>query len=90
MEELLRQSVVLKGLQLGRVVDVILDREGGGVVGFEVRCADGRHRFLPQATARRVDSTLEIDTPLALLDSDQLAFYRRRGVTLRTREEPAA
>jgi hypothetical protein len=90
VEELLQLSVVVKGLQIGRVIDVILRREGGAVIGFEVRCEDGRHRFLPRAAARQRDSRIEIDTPLALLDSEQLAFYRGRGTTLRTREEPAA
>jgi hypothetical protein len=69
---------------------VILDRENGDVIGFEVRCEDGRHRFLPRAAATSRDSIVAVDSPLALLDSDELAFYRRRGVTLRGREEPAA
>ena len=90
MKELLERTVVVKGLRIGRVIDVILDSEGRGVIGFEVRCDDGRHRFLPDAAATRGDSAIEITTPLALLDAEQLAFYRRRGVTLRTREEPAA
>ncbi len=90
MEELLERTVVIKGLQVGRVVDVILDREGGGVIGFEVRCEDGRHRFLPQAAATSHDLVIEIDSPFALLDTDQLEFYRRRGATLRTRQDPAA
>jgi sporulation protein YlmC with PRC-barrel domain len=90
MERLLELTVVLKGIQVGRVVDVILEPKAGGVIGFEVRCEDGRHRFLPQAAATRQDSAIEIESPLALLDTDQLEFYRRRGVSLRTREEPAA
>jgi sporulation protein YlmC with PRC-barrel domain len=90
MERLLELTVVMKGIQVGRVVDVILEPKAGGVIGFEVRCGDGRHRFLPQAAAIREDSAIEIESPLALLDTDQLEFYRRRGATLRTREEPAA
>jgi hypothetical protein len=90
MERLLELIVVMKGIQVGRVVDVILEPEAGGIIGFEVRCEDGRHRFLPQAAAIRDDSAIEIESPLALLDTDQLEFYRRRGATLRTREEPAA
>lgn len=90
MEELLERTVVIKGLRIGRVVDVILDRENRGVIGFEVRCADGRHRFLPQAAATEHDSVIEIESPFALLDTDQLEFYQRRGATLRTREDPAA
>jgi sporulation protein YlmC with PRC-barrel domain len=90
MERLLELTVVVNGIQVGRVVDVILEPNAGGVIGFEVRCEDGRHRFLPQAAAIRQDSAIEIKSSLALLDTDQLEFYRRRGTTLRTREEPAA
>jgi hypothetical protein len=60
------------------------------VIGFEVRCEDGRHRFLPQAAATAHDLVIEINSPFALLDTDQLEFYRRRGTTLRTREDSAA
>jgi hypothetical protein len=90
MEEWLWQSVVMKGVQVGRVIDVILERENNGVIGFQVRCEDGRHRFLPRAAATSDGAAIEIDSPLALLDDDQLDFYRQRGVTLRSREEPAA
>lgn len=90
MDEWLWQNVVMKGIQVGRVVDVILEREKHGVIGFEVRCEDGRHRFLPRAAATSDGTAIEIESPLALLDADQLDFYRRRGVSLRRREEPAA
>jgi hypothetical protein len=89
MQDLLEQTVVMKGLQIGRVVDVIFGADGE-LIGFEVRCEDRQHRFLPSAAATRVDGTIAIDSPFALLDADQLEFYRRRGKTLRTREEPAA
>lgn len=90
MDEWLWLSVEMNGITVGRVVDVILDRETEKVIGFEVRCEDGKHRFLPGAAASRADATIVIHSPFALLDSDQLDFYRRRGVTLRTKEEPAA
>lgn len=90
MDELLERTVVMNGIQIGRVVDVILDREHGDVIGFEVRCEDGRHRFLPRAAASSRDSIVAVESPFALLDSEQLDFYRRRGATLRGREEPAA
>jgi sporulation protein YlmC with PRC-barrel domain len=91
MEKLLERAVVMNGIRIGRVVDVILDRVDGDVVGYEVRCEDGRHRFLPRAVGTISEgSTIEIDSSLALLDSGELEFYRRRGATLRTREEPAA
>jgi sporulation protein YlmC with PRC-barrel domain len=90
MEELLEQTVVMKGIRIGRVVDVILGARDGEIIGFEVHCKDGQHRFLPSAAATREDRTIVIHSPFALLDADQLEFYRRRGRTLRTREEPAA
>jgi sporulation protein YlmC with PRC-barrel domain len=91
MSELLEATVVFKGVRIGRIVDVILDRAGGEVVGFEVRCGDRRHRFLPRAAVTIADdSTVEIGSPFALLDAGELEFYRERGVTLRRREEPAA
>ena len=90
MEELLWQNVAMNGITVGRVVDLILDREHGDVIGFEVRCEDGRHRYLPRAAARIEGDSVSIDSPLALLDSEQLDFYRRRGVAVRGREEPAA
>jgi hypothetical protein len=90
VEELLRQSVLLRGIEVGRVVDVILEPEHHAVIGYEVRCKDGRHRFLPRAAATNDGGHIEIDSPFGLLDTDQLDFYRSRGLTLRTRKEPAA
>jgi sporulation protein YlmC with PRC-barrel domain len=90
MKHLLQQSVKLRGMQVGRVVDVIFDPESERVVGYEVRCRDQRHRFLPAAAASEVDGSIAIDSPFALLDTDELDFYRRRGKTLRTRRESAA
>ena len=90
MERLLERPVVMRGLRVGRVVDVILEPHSRSVIGFEVRCKDGRHRFLPRAAATDHNATIEIESPFALLDTDQLEFYRRRGTTLRTRQDPAA
>ena len=90
VKDWLWRSVEMNGITVGRVVDVILEREKLDVIGFEVRCEDGRQRFLPRAAAATDGSVIAIDSPLALLDTDQLEFYRRRGVTLRSPEEPAA
>lgn len=85
MQELLQRTVRLHGLQVGHVVDVILDSSEMKPMGLEVRCEDGLHRFLPMAAASEAGNEIVIDSPFALLDGDQLAFYRERGVTLRTR-----
>jgi hypothetical protein len=90
MQEWLQRTVRLHGIQVGNVVDVILDRDGGTPVGLEVRCEDGQHRFLPVAAATFSDGQVVIDSPFALLDGDQLAVYRERGFPLRGRREPAA
>lgn len=90
MEELLARQVVMNGIKVGRVVDVLLGADGETVVGLEVRCEDGRHRFLPQALAADRDGAIAIDSPFALLDTEELDFYRDRGRTLRARRESAA
>jgi PRC-barrel domain len=90
MEAWLWQPVETNGIPVGRIIDVICDAESGNVVGFEVRCEDRQHRFLPRSAAREGASGIEIDSTLALLDTEQLDFYRRRGVSLRPGEEPAA
>jgi sporulation protein YlmC with PRC-barrel domain len=90
MEELLAKTVVMNGIRVGRVVDVLFGSDGETVIGLEVRCEDGRHRFLPKAAADERDGAIEIYSPFAILDSDQLDFYREQGRTLRSRREPAA
>ena len=90
MDNFLQRPVVLHGVRIGRVVDVILAAEQERPIGFEIRCDDGRHRFLPAAAAVERESVLEIESPFSLLDPEQLEFYRERGLTLRTRSEPAA
>ena len=89
MEKLLQRPVDLHGVRIGHVVDVILDRSEERPIGLEVRCLDGRHRFLPMAAASPVADAIVIDSPFALLDSEQLAFYRERGIALRGGESAA-
>ena len=90
MKELLQQVVRLHGVRVGQVVDVILDSASGEPIGLEIRCEDGQRRFLPMAAASKSGNEVLIDSPFALLDGDELEFYRERGVTLRGRREPAA
>jgi hypothetical protein len=90
VEQLLERPVSLHGVRVGYVVDVILDAPEGPPMGLEVRCLDGRHRFLPMAAATPAGPEVVIDSPFALLESDELDFYRSRGVSLRRGRESAA
>ena len=82
--EVLNKRVVTSGIELGRVVDVILDEAGERPVGFDILCGDGEHRFLPFPTARIDGDHVEVDSPLVLLEREQLEFYKERGRALRS------
>ena len=82
--EVLNKRVLTSGIELGRVVDVILDEAGERPVGFDVLCGDGSHRFLPFPTARLAGDHVEVDSSLMLLEREQLEFYKARGRALRS------
>ncbi len=86
-QELLQRPVRLRGIQLGRAVDLILDAAGERVLGFDVLCGDGAHRFLPIAVAEARPGELFVRSSLTLLDPGELEFYRERGTTLRRLRE---
>ncbi len=73
---LLGLRVVHLGIELGRVVGRV-DGADGVVLAYEVRCGDGQVRLLPARAALVGDDEVVIASPLALLDDDQAAFYRR-------------
>jgi hypothetical protein len=75
--DVLALPVRMDGIGLGRTVDLIVDVGVRRVVGFEVRCGDDVHRFLPLAAARVHEDRVAVGSPLTLLD--ELAFYRARG-----------
>jgi hypothetical protein len=81
--EALNKRVMTGGIELGRVVDLILDETRERPVGFDVLCGDGSHRFLPFPTARLEGEHVEVDSPLMLLEREQLEFYREHGRPLR-------
>ena len=82
--ELLNKRVVTSGIALGRVVDVILDETGDRTIGLDVRCKDGVHRYLPIATVDLNGDEVVVESPLVLLETDQLDFYRTHGRALRS------
>jgi hypothetical protein len=79
--ELLRARVRLHGIQLGRPVDVVLDRDHRRALGFEVHCGDDARRFLPFSVVAISSDTLSITSSLLLLDRSELRFYTDRGAT---------
>jgi hypothetical protein len=90
-DDVLRRPVRVRGIELGRTVDLILDRSMGRVVGLEVRCGDGVHRFLPATAAEPFPDRIVVRSSLALLNEGELDFCLRHGTSLTTlrREDPA-
>ena len=82
-EALLRLPVRVRGIAVGRAVDVILDIEGRRVVGLDVLCKDETHRFLPLSAASLSPDEIAVASALTLLSADELAFYRRQAQSLR-------
>jgi hypothetical protein len=81
-DDLLALPIRLHGIELGRPVDLLLDRDGLRAVGLDVLCRDQVHRFLPLTTASVSPDGLHILSPLVLLEEDQLDFYRSRAFAL--------
>jgi hypothetical protein len=80
-ERLLRLPVRVRGIELGRPVDLVLDREHTRALGFEVLCGDEERRFLPLAVATLREDELQVRSSLSLLGGPELAFYTKRGST---------
>lgn len=76
--ELLGLRLRLHGIQLGQPADLLLDRESLRVVGLDIACGDGAHRYLPLPVAVVKEEELAISSPLVLLEEDELSFYRTR------------
>jgi hypothetical protein len=82
-EELLKLPVRIGGVRLGRAVDLIVAFDADRALGFDILCGDGAHRFLPFPVATLEADAIKIDSPLVLLDFDQVGFYRDQATTLR-------
>jgi hypothetical protein len=80
-ESLLGLPVRLRGIRLGRPVDLLLDPAEWRVLGFDVRCGDGTSRFLAWTTVRLGEEALDVDSALLLLED--VDFYRTRARSLR-------
>jgi hypothetical protein len=81
-EEVLRLPVRLRGIQLGRPADLILDLDLERVLGFDVLCGDEVHRFLPLAAAELREQEIAVSSALTMLEEAELAFYRARAASL--------
>jgi hypothetical protein len=78
----LQLPVRLRGIQLGRPVDLLLDRDGWNVLGFVVLCGDDSRRFLPYAAAQVQTAEIAVGSALMLLED--AGFYEKRGVSFRS------
>jgi hypothetical protein len=71
------------GIELGRPVDLLIDRNRPRAVGFDVLCGDEAHRFLPFVVATFRDDAIEIDSPSCCSTSP-------RSTSTVTRQRPCA
>jgi hypothetical protein len=75
-DELLRLPVRLRGIHLGRPVDLLMHPTEPRALGLDVLCGDETHRFLPFSAATVGDKAFEVESPFVLLDLPQGSFYR--------------
>lgn len=78
--ELLRLPVCVNDVELGRPTDLLVDLDRLRVVGVDVHCDEGGHRFLPLAAAELSAEQINATSSLALLDES--AYYRKHGASL--------
>jgi len=74
--------VQLRGIQLGRPIDLLLDLDHWNVLGFVVRCGDESRRFLPLAASQVQDGEIAVGSALMLLED--VGFYEERAVSFRS------
>ena len=78
----LQLPVRLRGIQLGRPTDLLLDIDDWHALGFVVRCRDESVRFLPYGASQPGDHEIEVQSALMLLED--VAFYTERSVSFRS------
>jgi hypothetical protein len=78
----LQLPVRLRGIQLGRPIDLLLDLDAWKVLGFVVLCGDESRRFLPFAAAVVDEQQIAVGSALMLLED--AGFYEQRGVSFRS------
>lgn len=79
--ELLQLPVQLRGIRLGRPIDVLLDTAEWRALGFVLLCGDESRRFLVFAATDLQDDAIEVRSALVLLED--VEFYSGRSRSLR-------
>jgi hypothetical protein len=77
--DLLALPVRMHGIHLGRPVQALVDSRDDRLLGLELVCGDGAHRFLPFAVVRVGTREIEVSSALALIDERDLDYYRRHS-----------
>jgi hypothetical protein len=72
----------MRGIQLGRPVDILLDPAVWRVLGFVVLCGDESRRFLPYAACQVQPTEIAVASALMLLED--AGFYVERGTSFRS------
>ena len=78
----LQLPVRMRGIQLGRPVDILLDLHTWHVLGFVVLCGDESRRFLPYAACQAQPTEIAVGSALMLLED--VGFYEERGTSFRS------
>jgi hypothetical protein len=79
-EGLLHRPVCFRDIELGRVVDVILDTSLRRILGLDILCGDRERRFLPYGACQIDEGVVGVESALVL--SDEVDFYRSHGRAL--------
>jgi hypothetical protein len=74
--------VQLRGILLGRPIDILLDLDHWNVLGFVVLCGDESRRFLPLAASQVLEGEIAVGSALMLLED--VGFYEARSVSFRS------
>jgi hypothetical protein len=61
-----------RDIRLGVAVDVLLDGLVRRLVGLDVLCGDGAHRFLPFPACDVLEAPLSVDSALVFLERDDV------------------
>ena len=75
---LVGRPVMYRDIRLGVAVDALLDGLVRRLVGLDVLCGDGAHRFLPFPACDVLETHLSVDSALVFLERD-VDFYRAGG-----------